>query len=245
MTIEPLGRGIAAALLAIGLTAGAAWADNHEAKPADATSAEETKAEDSTKAEDTKAEDTKAETAAETTAPEPKYVLGDIPLGAEDAPVTIIEYAAFTCPHCANFHRDNWAKLKENYIDTGKVRFILREVYFHKYGLWASMTARCGGAEGFYPMADVFLETQDAWTRAPDVSHAIHQIGRRAGLSNERLEACLSDRDYAKALVDSYKENATADDVRSTPTFFINGEKFTGEMSFEDFSALIDSKLGS
>ena len=143
----------------------------------------------------------------------------------------------------ANFHINTWPQVKEKYVDTGKVRFVLREVYFDKYGLWASMTARCGGAEGYYQMADVFLKTQSTWTRAPDISTAIHQIGRRAGLSNERLAACLGDRDYAKALLDDYKKNATADDVQSTPTFVINGVKHTGDKSFEEFAKLIDEQL--
>ena len=74
-------------------------------------------------------------------------VLGDIVLGDDNAPVTVIEYASFTCPHCASFHINTWPRFKAEYIDTGKVRFILREVYFDRYGLWASMVARCGGAD--------------------------------------------------------------------------------------------------
>lgn len=176
-------------------------------------------------------------------ATESKYVIGDIPIGDANAPVTVIEYASFTCPYCATFHNTVWDEFKKNYIDTGKVRFILREVYFDKYGLWASMTARCAGPEGFYPMVDAYLKTQHIWTKAPDMDHAIHQIGRRAGVSSERLAACLSDRDYAKALLADYKKNAAADDVRSTPTFIINGEKATGAMGYEEFAKLIDAKL--
>lgn len=174
---------------------------------------------------------------------EAKHVVGDIPIGDANAPVTVIEYASFTCPHCATFHNTVWDEFKKNYIDTGKVRFILREVYFDKYGLWASMTARCAGPEGFYPMVDAYLKTQHVWTKAPDLDHAIHQIGRRAGVSSDRLAACLSDRDYAKALLEDYKKNAAADDVRSTPTFLINGEKTTGAISYEEFAKLIDAKL--
>ena len=205
-----------------------AWADNHSSTGTDSEAATES---------------TTSEGTADATPVEPKYVLGDVVLGSEDAPVTIIEYASFTCPHCANFHINTWPQVKENYVDTGKVRFILREVYFDKYGLWASMTARCGGAEGFYPLADTFLKTQQTWTRSPDIDHAIHQIGRRAGLSNERLEACLGDRDYARALLDEYKKNAEADEIRSTPTFIINGEKHSGNKSYEEFSAILDGLL--
>jgi protein-disulfide isomerase len=172
-----------------------------------------------------------------------KYALGDIALGDPDAPLTVYEYASFTCPHCASFHADTFPEFKKQYIDTGKVRFVLREVYFDQYGLWASMVARCGGENGFYPMVDAFLTTQSTWTRAPDIGHAIQQVGRRAGLPADRLEACLSDRDFAKSLLESYQKNRDADDVKSTPTFIITGEAHAGTMSFEDFSALIDKSL--
>jgi protein-disulfide isomerase len=171
------------------------------------------------------------------------YVLGDIALGEPDAPLTIYEYASFTCPHCAAFHKETFPEFKEKYIDTGKVRFVLREVYFDQYGLWASMVARCGGEDGFYPLVETFLSTQSSWTRAPDIGHAIQQVGRRAGLPAERLQQCLSDRDFAKQLLEDYQENREADEIQSTPTFVIEGEKHTGAMAFEEFSALVDGAL--
>jgi len=170
---------------------------------------------------------------------------GDIVLGNADAKVTVIEYASFTCPHCAAFHIETWPQVKEAYVDTGKIRFILREVYFDKYGLWASMTARCGGEAGFYPMADQFLKKQKAWTGVPpeQIPAEIKKIGRLNGISDAQFNACLSDEAYAKTLIEAYKTNATADGVNSTPTFLINGEKASGEMTFEAFSALIDKHL--
>jgi len=78
--------------------------------------------------------------------------------GAEDAPVTIVEYASYTCPHCANFHAGPYKQLKKDYIDTGKVKFIYREVYFDRYGLWASMVARCSGPEKFFGITDLILK---------------------------------------------------------------------------------------
>jgi len=213
MTADPLRRRLLAGIVASPMLSAPAWAANDDA-------------------------DTPASDAAETT-----YALGDIALGPEDAKVTVIEYASFTCPHCAAFHINTWPDVKEQYVDTGKIRFILREVYFDKYGLWASMAARCGGEAGYYPMVDTFLQTQRVWTKAPDIGHAIHQIGRRAGLSNEMLDACLSDRDYAKALLKSYQDNAEADGVQSTPTFIVNGDLHSGNMSFEAFSAIIDAAL--
>lgn len=172
-------------------------------------------------------------------------VLGDIAMGDAAAPVTVVEYASFTCPHCASFHVNTWPRFKEAYVDTGKVRFILREVYFDKYGLWASMTARCGGEAGFYPMAEQFLKRQQVWTKVPEdqIPTEIKKIGRLNGLSDAQFNECLADSDYAKTLIDSYKSNATADDVTSTPTFMINGEKVSGNLPFDEFSALVDKHL--
>lgn len=170
-------------------------------------------------------------------------VTGDVVLGDPNAPLTVIEYASFTCPHCKSFHVNTWPKFKEEYVDTGKVKFIMREVYFDKYGLWASMTARCGGEKGFYAMTDTFLKQQSVWTKADDISQAIQQIGRRAGLSQDQLSACLGDRDFAKTLLESYQKNAAEDEIRSTPTFIIGGELHSGSMNFEDFSKIVDAAL--
>lgn len=172
-------------------------------------------------------------------------VLGDVALGPEDAPVTVIEYASATCPHCAAFHRDTWPQVKEQYVETGKVRFILREVYFDRYGLWASMVARCGGERAFYPLIEQFLVKQESWTGVPEgqIGQEIAKIGRMNGLSQEQLNACLSDEDYARSLIERYQETAAEHDVQSTPTFIINGAKHTGNMPFEEFAQLIESEL--
>ena len=172
-------------------------------------------------------------------------VMGDVVRGDEAAPVTVIEYASFTCSHCAAFHANTWPRFKAEYVDTGKVRFILREIYFDRWGLWASMTARCGGADAFYPMADQFLKKQSVWARAPEgqIGSEIQKIGRLNGLSASQLNACLSDQDYAKALIETYQQNSAADGVKSTPTFIINGEKHEGNLPFDEFAALVDALL--
>ncbi|MCH8953074.1 MAG: DsbA family protein [Proteobacteria bacterium] len=172
-------------------------------------------------------------------------VLGDIVLGDDAAPVTVIEYASFTCPHCAAFHADTWPRFRAEYVDTGKVRFILREVYFDREGLWASMAARCGGASAFYPMADQFMKKQRLWAKAARNNNRgeISKIARLNGLSTAQLDACFSDQDYARALVEAYQRNAADDDVNSTPTFIINGAKHAGNMPFEELAALVDAAM--
>ncbi len=172
-------------------------------------------------------------------------VMGDMVLGDASAPVTVIEYASFTCPHCAAFHADTWPQFKAEYVDTGKVRFILREVYFDREGLWASMAARCGGADAFYPMADQFMKKQRLWAKAARDNNRdeIRKIGRLNGLSTAQLDACFSDQDYARSLVEAYQRNAAADGVQSTPTFIINGAKHVGNMPFDQLAALVDAAL--
>jgi protein-disulfide isomerase len=168
----------------------------------------------------------------------------DMVMGSEDAPITIIEYASFTCPHCAAFHADQFPKLKEQYIETGKVRFIYREVYFDRPGLWGSMVARCGGPLRFFGIADMLYARQRDWTNGDGAAIAenLRRIGLAAGLDGDELDACMLDADTAQTLVGWYQENAERDAVESTPTLIIDGEK-NGNMSFEDLSALLDAKL--
>jgi protein-disulfide isomerase len=167
-------------------------------------------------------------------------------LGAEDAPVTVIEYASFTCPHCATFHANQYPALKANYIDTGKVRFIYREVYFDRFGLWASMIARCGGEMRFFGIAEMLYAQQQDWIAGGDptlIGENLRRIGRTAGMDNATLDACLQDEGKAQTLVAWFQENAERDSVTSTPTLFINGEKYSN-MSYPELSALIDAQLG-
>ncbi|APE44874.1 thiol-disulfide oxidoreductase [Sulfitobacter alexandrii] len=169
----------------------------------------------------------------------------EMALGDENAPVTIIEYASFTCPHCAAFHQGPFKQLKSEYIDTGKVRMIYREVYFDRPGLWASMVARCGGQEKFFGIADLIYKGQSEWARAGEptaIVEGLRKIGRLAGMDNETLNACLQDADKAQTLVAWETKNREGDDVTSTPSFIINGTK-QSNMPYADFKALIDAEL--
>ena len=165
--------------------------------------------------------------------------------GDEDAPVDVIEYASFTCPHCASFHENQWPQIEENYVETGKVRFVYREVYFDRPGLWASMVARCGGEDRFFGITDLIYERQQGWARQ-DSGEAIisdlRRIGKVAGLTDEDLDSCLSDGETAQTLYGWFQANAEADDVQGTPSFVIAGEKYSN-MSYDDFAAVLDEKL--
>ncbi len=164
----------------------------------------------------------------------------------KDAPITIVEYASFTCPHCASFHENVLAPLKADYVDTGKVNFVFRDVYFDRYGLWASMVARCGGKDKFFGMTDILMKTQKDWTRAGDpvaISDSLRKTGRLAGLEDDQLQACLQDEDKAKSLVAWSEVNMTKHEVQGTPTLIINGEKHPN-MSYADLKAILDAKIG-
>ncbi|MEH6741456.1 MAG: DsbA family protein, partial [Sulfitobacter sp.] len=155
------------------------------------------------------------------------------------------EYASFTCPHCAAFHQTVFKQLKSEYIDTGKIKFVYREVFFDRFGLWASLIARCGGEDKFFGISDLLYNEQAKWTRAGDpaaIVEELRKIGRLAGLDNETLEACLQDSDQAQAMVAWYQKNAEADNVDSTPSFIINGKKHSN-MNFADMKKIIDDAL--
>jgi protein-disulfide isomerase len=169
----------------------------------------------------------------------------DMPMGNADAPITVIEYGSFTCPHCADFYENVHGQLEANYIDTGKVRFIHREVYFDRFGLWAGMVARCGGPLRYYGIVEMIYDTQRDWLGAgenEEVIENLKKLGRTAGLTNDQLDTCLQSEGLAEALVSAYQTNAEADEITGTPTFIINGEKHPN-MSYASFAELLDGLL--
>ena len=175
----------------------------------------------------------------------PEMLVTDMVIGNENAKIDIVEYASYTCSHCATFHTNVYPKLKQDYIETGKVRFTYREVYFDKYGLWASMIARCAGPEKFFGLTDLIYKSQDKWARAGEdtaIVSELSKLAKVAGLNDERIKNCLEDTEKLRALVEWFKKNASNDEIKSTPSFLINGEKFSN-MSYEQFSAIIDSKI--
>jgi len=165
--------------------------------------------------------------------------------GNPESAVEVIEYASYTCPHCAAFHANQYQDLKENYIETGLIRFVYREVYFDQPGLWASMVARCGGEDRFFGISNLLYEDQQGWSRAGDgsaIAAALRNIGKVAGITDEELDACMSDGENAQELMAWYRANAEADQVQGTPSFIINGERYSN-MTYDDFAEILDEKL--
>lgn len=170
----------------------------------------------------------------------------EMTLGNPDAPVTIIEYSSFTCPHCATFNQGVYKQIIENHVETGQVHYIKREVYFDAYGLWAALVARCGGSDRYHGIVEMLYASQREWAGAQDgaqVADNLRRIGRRAGMSDDELNACLADRDMATALMEVYRVNAERDGVRSTPSFMINGRLFNN-MSYGEFETAIANAGG-
>lgn len=168
----------------------------------------------------------------------------DMFVGAEDAPVEFIEYASFTCPHCASFHRDIYPRLKADYIDQGTVRFVFREVYFDRSGLWATMVARCAGPVRYFGVTDVLFESQRDWASGDPatVAENLRRIGRSVGLGEDELEACLTDGEFAQALVTRYEGQMEVHEIPGTPAFVINGE-LHGNMNYSQMQALLDGLI--
>jgi protein-disulfide isomerase len=170
---------------------------------------------------------------------------GDFSLGSPDAKVKMVEYASFTCPHCAHFHETVFGQLKKDYIDTGKVHFTLREVYFDRYGLWAALIARCGGEMKYFGIQDMLFSKQAEWAASDDpavVVENLKTLGRSAGLEDAAMDACLNDTANAEALITQFKTNFEADGVEGTPTLFINGTKYSN-MAYEDLKPILDAEL--
>ena len=167
-------------------------------------------------------------------------------LGNPDAPVEVIEYASFTCPHCATFHRNTMPQIKANYIDTDQVRFVYREVYFDRFALWAGMVARCAGPDRYFGVVDLIYQRQPEWTQGSpaEVAENLRQIGRVAGLSNEQLDACMTDAAMAQAMIANFEANMEVHDIPGTPHFVIDGEMHSN-MSYEDFAAILDERIAA
>ncbi len=165
---------------------------------------------------------------------------GEMVLGPDTAKVTVIEYASATCPHCAAFYNETFIALKKEYIDTGKIRFIMREFPHNDAALAAFMLARCAPKEKYFPLIDVFFLTQPEWTQNP--LEGLGKIAQQAGFTTAEFDACMKNEAIAKQVLEVRKK-AEGFGVDSIPTFFINGEKYKGDTSIEAMRKLIDPLL--
>ncbi len=173
--------------------------------------------------------------------------LPDMALGPADATVTITEYASMTCPHCAAFNEQVFPKIKAEYIDTGKVRYVFREFPLDIKAAAGSMLSRCianGDAPKYFAVTDLLFRQQSDWV-TKHTTETLTRIGKQAGLTQPQVEACLKDQALLDKIVADQKYASDVLKVDSTPTFFVNGEKIKGEISLQEFEKRINPLLKS
>jgi protein-disulfide isomerase len=181
------------------------------------------------------------EAAAQPTALMAPGPLGDMVMGSETAPVTIVEYASLTCPHCREFAVHTFPELKKRFIDTGKVRYIFREFALNDVDLLAIVSVRCASKEKFFPLIDTLYEKQDIWAVNNPVQPLLG-ILKQAGFTDESFKACASNQKIIEG-VKAQRETGSKVGVNSTPTFFINGEKQVGAIGIDQLEKLIQPYL--
>lgn len=169
--------------------------------------------------------------------------LPDMWLGAEGAPVTMIEYASMTCTHCAAFHAETWPTLKSKYVDTGKVRFVLREFPLDVLAGAGFMLARCAGPDKRNALVDLLFNQQKNWAFVDKPLEALSATVKQAGLSQAAFEGCLNDLSLLNQ-VNAVRDRAAKDfGVNATPTFFINGKRVAGELTVDELEKLLQPLL--
>ncbi len=164
-------------------------------------------------------------------------------LGNENAPITLIEYASLTCGHCATFHNEVFPKIKSDYIDTGKLKFIYRDFPLDHYALMASMIARCAGNKKFFTFLKVLFKEQPKWTAAKDPFIALGHIARIGGIGKEEFKSCVGNKAIEDGILKSRIEADREFKIESTPTLIINGEKYDGARTFKKLKKYIDKLL--
>jgi protein-disulfide isomerase len=173
--------------------------------------------------------------------------LPDMALGSKDASVTITEFASMTCPHCAAFNEAVFPKIKADFIDTGKIRYVFREFPLDVKAAAGSMLARCiakDDAGKYFAVVDLLFKSQAEWAGAKS-TETLTRIGKQAGMSQQAVDKCLTDQVLLDKVAADQKFATEILKVNSTPTFFINGEKITGEASYEEFAKRIQAQLKS
>ena len=183
-------------------------------------------------------------------APPPEATFDSVPVTAEDkvlgragAPVTIVEYASFTCPHCAQFHADILPDLKKAYIDTGKARLVFRDFPLDRSAFAASVVARCAAAGRYFGIVDLLFREQPRWASARDPMAALRRLATLAGISKKKLDACLRDEKIQNAVLQQRLTASQKFNVTSTPTLIVNRAKYHGGLTLEQFRAVIDRAL--
>ena len=183
-------------------------------------------------------------------APRPQETFASVPvtaddkvLGRADAPVTIVEYASFTCSHCARFHADILPGLKQAYIDTGKARLVFRDFPLDRVAFAASVVARCSAGSRYFGFVDLLFKEQPRWVGAKNPVDSLGGLAMLAGMSKKKVDACLKDEKIQKAVLQQRLTGSQKYKVNATPTLIVNGAKYGGDLTLDQFRAVIDGIL--
>jgi protein-disulfide isomerase len=159
--------------------------------------------------------------------------LGEMSLGDANAPITVIEYASMTCPHCAHFSMTTFPELKKRYIDTGKVRFIFREFPLDRLALAGFVLARCAGPDKYFPVIETLFAQQRDWVVQKPLQPLL-AIFKQVGMNEQTFNSCLDNQQLAEGIDKVRSQAAEKFGVNSTPTFFVNGKRVNGALSIEE-----------
>ena len=164
-------------------------------------------------------------------------------LGQETAPIKMIEFASLTCGHCAKFHNEVFPKLKEDYIDSGKIYFTYQDFPLDKFALKASVIARCSGKDKYFSFLKVLYKKQKDWTRSQDPFKSLLKIAKLGGLKNDEIKVCVSNKSIEDGILKKRLNSTKEFEIKATPTIYINGKKYNGDLSYEALKLKLDSLI--
>ena len=170
--------------------------------------------------------------------------IDDMSFGEPNAPVSIIEYASFGCSHCAEFHINTYPKIKKEFIETGKVKFIFRNFPLDTPSLAAAMIAHCAGAKKYFGMVEIFFRSQQQWGSADNPLDALKKSARFGGMTNSKVDSCLENKQLLEHIQNVARHGQEKYKINSTPSFVINGKLISGALPYKDFKKEINLALG-
>ena len=164
-------------------------------------------------------------------------------LGNKDAKIVVIEYASMTCIHCANFHKQVYPKIKKNYIDTNKIKFIFRDFPLDKQALFASVLAKCAPKDKYFNFVKLILTNQEKWISNDDTfMNKLRNIGKLAGLNENKINSCFKDEKIVNNIIRTRSIGEEKYNINSTPSLIINEKKYSA-MSYENFEKIIENLI--
>lgn len=166
--------------------------------------------------------------------------LKDRVMGNPKAPVTLIEYASLACHHCADFHANTLPKIKERFIDTGKVKLIFRDFPFDSSAFAAAMTARCAPPARYFQFVSVLFANQEMWSHSPNPREALARIAKLGGMTQQDFDQCVDNKGLFAGLRQRQLDAERTYEIRSTPTFILGDKKITGNQPFKVFEKALN-----